>query len=86
MNEYEVIGIVVVVGLSALATLIGIVVKLGKPILDLNKSITELTMAIKELFRDNKRHDEELKEHRDQLNDHEKRIYLLENEEVDKDD
>lgn len=86
MSEYEIFGIVVVLGISALGTLIGILVKLGKPILDLNKSITELTMAIKELFRDDKEQNKRLDDHDDKLEDHEKRIYLLEYKDGEKHD
>lgn len=74
MNEYEVIGIVLVVGIGVITGL----VKLTQPFITLNKSITELTMAIKELFRDNKEHHKRLDEHDEKLENHEKRIYLLE--------
>lgn len=81
MNEWQVIGVIVV--------LVGLGVSVITPIIKLNTTITKLTTVVERLSgdvtdltaRNSKTHDRifsQLDKHADTLNDHEKRITILE--------
>ena len=81
MNEWQVIGVIVV--------LVGLGVSVITPIIKLNTTITKLTTIVERLSgdvteltaRNSKTHDRifaSIEKHTDQINDHEKRITVLE--------
>lgn len=74
MGTNEIVGWAVVVGIP----LVGSVIALVKPIINLNTNITKLTLSIEQLSKDNTDVKKEVKAHSVQLDDHEKRIYLME--------
>ena len=74
MNTNEIIGCVIAVGLP----IVGSVIALVKPIINLNNNITKLTLSIEQLSRDNSDVKNDIKAHSETLEDHEKRIYLME--------
>lgn len=74
MSTNEIIGWAVVVGIP----LVGSVIALIKPIINLNTNITKLTLSIEQLSKDNTDVKKEIKAHGVQLDDHEKRLFLME--------
>lgn len=78
MNTNEIIGWVIAVGLP----IIGSVIALVKPIINLNTNITKLTLSIEQLSRDNCDVKNEIKAHSETLEDHEKRLYFMEHKDV----
>lgn len=77
MSTNEVVGWAVIVGLP----LVGSVIALIKPIINLNTNITKLTFSIEQLSKENIDVKKEVKAHGETLEDHEKRIYLMEHKE-----
>ena len=77
MSTNEIVGWAVIVGLP----LVGSVIALIKPIINLNTNITKLTFSIEQLSKDNIDVKKEIKAHGETLEDHEKRIYLMEHKE-----
>lgn len=75
MNEWTVV--------VALATIIGLFMAVGKPILDLNTTITELKTTVQEMIKDLKELKEDNsashKDMNDKIANHESRITVLEN-------
>lgn len=74
MSTNEIIGWVIVVGLP----IVGSVIALVKPIINLNTNITKLTLSIEQLSKDSCDVKNDIKAHGETLEDHEKRIYLIE--------
>jgi hypothetical protein len=76
VTNYEIIGIVIAVGVPIIVGLITII----KPIIRLNGSIVKLNMTMERVLDENILVNEKLNKHEDELNDHEKRIYFIEHE------
>lgn len=74
MSTNEIIGWVIAVGLP----IVGSVIALVKPIINLNTNITKLTLSIEQLSKDSCDVKKDIKAHSETLEDHEKRIYLIE--------
>jgi len=70
----EIIGTVIVVAVP----LLGGIIALIKPIINLNNSITKLNVTMEQLVGENTDVKAQLKEHDNTLGDHEKRLYLIE--------
>ena len=74
MSNTEFWGYLIVFAVPVLGSLIALV----KPIINLNVNIQKLSDAITHLNSDKKEMKKELDEHEEKINDHETRIFLLE--------
>lgn len=77
MNTNEVVGWAVLVAVP----LLGSVIALVKPIINLNTNITKLTLSIDQLSKDNVDVKKDVKAHGEILTDHETRLQLIEHSE-----
>lgn len=74
MSTNEIVGWAVVVGIP----LIGSVIALVKPIINLNTNITKLALSIEQLSRDSIDVKKDVRAHGEKLEDHETRLQLIE--------
>lgn len=77
MNTNEIVGWAVLVGVP----LVGSVIALIKPIINLNTNITKLTLSIEQLSKDNVDVKKDVKAQGEKLEDHETRLQLIEHSE-----
>lgn len=78
MSTNEIIGWAVVVGIP----LIGSVIALVKPIINLNTNITKLALSIEQLSRDSIDVKKDVRAHTEKLEDHETRLQLIEHSDL----
>jgi outer membrane murein-binding lipoprotein Lpp len=78
MSTNEIVGWAVVVGIP----LIGSVIALVKPIINLNTNITKLALSIEQLSRDSIDVKKDVRAHTEKLEDHETRLQLIEHSDL----
>ena len=85
MNDIEFVGLFFLAVIPVLASILGIMKYLTKPMIDLNTTMVQLKDSIKSLLRDNERQDARIEAHGQQIEDleckatnHEVRIKHLE--------